>query len=126
MYVANIGETEIQIFSKEEFLQMKNNRPILLTIKPQSFILCRKREKSVLDQEAECCFASLTPTQEKCSHSALNVLQMSPLLFDSLHLFFHRHATDAESTAQGGHPVLVQQAAIVLQDAMGLSSQFPL
>lgn len=51
---------------------------------------------------------------------------MSPLLFDSLHLFFHRHAANAKSTAQGRHPILVQQAAIVFQDAMSLSSQFPL
>lgn len=51
---------------------------------------------------------------------------MLPLLFDSLHLLLDRHASNAEGAAQGRHPIFLQQAAVVLQDAMGLASQFPL
>ena len=47
-------------------------------------------------------------------------------LSDGLHLLFDGHAPDAESTAQEWRAVLLQQAAVILQDAVGLPGQLPL
>ena len=47
-------------------------------------------------------------------------------LSDGLHLLFDGHAPDAEGTAQEWRAVFLQQAAVVFQDAVGLSGQLPL
>lgn len=47
-------------------------------------------------------------------------------LFNCLHLLLNRHSPNAEGTAQWGQTVLLQQATVVLNDAMGLPGQLSL
>lgn len=70
-------------------------------------------------------FYSLAPCQET-EQLQPQGLPQKVLLFDGLHLLLDRHAPNAEGAAQRGQAILLQQATVVLQDAVGLPGQLPL
>lgn len=48
------------------------------------------------------------------------------LLFDHLHLFFHRHASNTQGTSQLRSALIFQQFTVVLNYSMSLPRQLPL